>query len=1059
MLQIILIFCSAYAGSLQRNEMYGYRVPLEKKVAQNCYSDRYVRAWVYFTDKGVLVEDYNEVLQTVTEHMDKTAYERRLRRGGVIDYADIPLERDYIDEVEAWGGSLIRESKWLNAASFWIAQEDLDNIANLDFVHKITRVALYENPDDFESVLLDTALFGLTYKQLNMFNIDELHNQGFFGSDVKIGILDTGFRRVHPALDKVLIVAEHDFLGGDQIYCGDTPVTEQFGIYSDIVFWKTDSRLNLFAPGDAFNIRLVREIMYTYSTDGGSYWQPIKQITNTNNWARELTVCGRDTMFICYRDRSGLKYLVYTDTTIDSGILESDLAFNYREPSAVQFNDTVYVTFHDKNHLYLQKGNISGFMPKFIIDSSSAAIKSPDALGSDAEIGVFYHTYPSLAVYLQESFEDSFPPFGWQKIVLSGSADWQKVSEGSNPSNVAHSGQYQIMFNSFTSAANDSARLITSTINIPSGATSAALEFWMYHDNDAASAHDSLIVEISIDDDTSLTRLQAYSRYQPISHWKINGIDLAPFSGHSIKISFMGKSGHGRNIYLDDIQVVDKFPNNSIYFTKSSIPVTTFATTFVTYGKNPKAISYGDTIFLIWKDISNSPLLKIGFCKSDDFGNSFSQPLYLSEELNSIGKISLAKSNGTVAVIWETGGKVYFRRSIDNGNTFNLADSLDRKFVYLPTLGTNDSEILTFYCTRGDSSTDGYTTNDPEYNHPRHGTEMIGLIGGYLTDYYVGVAPAAQFLVAKTENRDTLYEFLIEEDTYISGLEWCESRGADIVSSSLGYSRWYSWPDQFDGLTSPASIAATEATKRGMVVVTAAGNVSVPRIVVPGDAEGVITVGGIDTLFNRWQSSGYFPTEDHSVKKPEIVCLSAAPIVVDPDSNSYLYSFGTSGATAMTAGICALLLDGHPQWNVDSIRSALFETASHADSPSDSMGYGWPDALAAFRYSSSPYDTTPGPKFLTPYPNPFIPTEHSSITIPFQLDESYTVELRVYSLAGRLIKTESRGVLLPGRYTGDRAFIWDGTDEDNEDVASGLYYCLLITRGGKNAVTKIAVVR
>jgi len=584
MLQIILIFCSAYAGSLQRNEMYGYRVPLENKVDQNCYIDRYVRSWVYFTDKGVSVENYNKVLQTLIKNMEKASYERRLLRGGVIDYADIPIQRDYIYEVEVRGGLLIRESKWLNAASFWIAREDLDNIANLDFVHKITKVASFENPEDFESVLIDTSLFGLTYKQLNMFNIDELHDQGFFGSDVKIGILDTGLRRVHASLDKVKVVAEHDFLGGDQIYCGDAPITEQFGVYSDMVFWKTNTRLNLFAPGDAFNIRPVREIMYTYSTDNGSHWQPIKQITNTNNWARELAVCGQDTMFIFYRDRSGLKYLVYTDTTIDSGILESDLGYRYREPSAVQIDDTVYVVYHDKNYLYMKKGSISGFMSEFIIDSSTSMIKSPEALGNDAEIGVFYHTYPSLSIYLQEGFENSFPPLGWQKIVLSGNADWQKVSEGSNPSNVPHSGEYQIMFNSFTSAVNDSVRLITSTIYIPSGATSAALEFWMYHDNDEASAHDSLIVEISIDNGTSFTRLQAYSRYQPINHWKINGIDLTPFMGQSIRISFMGKSGNGSNIYLDDIQIVDKFPNNSIYFTKSSIP----ATTFTSMAKIPK---------------------------------------------------------------------------------------------------------------------------------------------------------------------------------------------------------------------------------------------------------------------------------------------------------------------------------------------------------------------------------------------------------------------------------------------------------------------------------------
>ncbi len=891
MLQIIFILCLTYPTPMQKGVMYGYRTPLASKVDPSCYVDTYVRAWIYFTDKGVPAESYGKVLQTVITNMEKASYQRRLLRGGVVDYADVPLDRDYIGEVEARGGILIRESKWLNAASFFIHREDLDNIAQLDFVYKITPVAAFKNPEDFESVVLDTTLFGLSYQQLNMFNIDELHGQGFFGSNIKIGILDTGLRRRHAALDMVTVVAEYDFLGGDQIYIGNSPITEQFGVYSDITFWKTNTRLNLFAPGDAFDIRPVREIMYTYSTDGGSVWQPIKEITNTNYWTREVTVCGRDTMFVFYRDRFGLQYLIYTDTTIGSGTLTGA---SYREPSALQIDDTVYVTYHDKNHLYMKKGNISGFTPALIIDSSVSSIKSPKVLSSETEIGIFYHIYPE----------------------------------------------------------------------------------------------------------------------------------------------------------------------DSLYFTKSLLSTDGFQKDFVAAGKDADALGFADTILLIWKDTSHDPLFRIAFSKSDNFGDSFSAPQYLSEELNSIGKISLAKLNGTVTVIWETGGNIYFRNSVNNGNTFGALDSVNREFVYLPTLGTNDSQLLTFYCTRGDSSTDGYTTDDPEYNHPRHGTEMLGLIGGYLRESYVGVAPAAQFLVAKTENRDTLYEFLVEEDTYISGLEWCESKGADIVNSSLGYARWYSWPDDFDGKTSPASIAATEATKRGMIVVSASGNVAVPRIVVPGDAEGVITVGGIDTLFNLWESSGYFPTQDHSVKKPEIVCLSAAPIVVDPDStNSYLYSFGTSGATAMTSGICALLLEGHPTWNVDSVRNALFETASYADSPSDSMGYGWPDALAAFQYSPSPFDTVPGPLFLTPYPNPFILSEHSIMYLPFQLDKSYSVDVRIYSMAGRIIKEETLGLLLPGRYTGERAFVWDGTDDDNEEVGSGLYYCLLITRGGKNAITKIAVVR
>jgi hypothetical protein len=387
-------------------------------------------------------------------------------------------------------------------------------------------------------------------------------------------------------------------------------------------------------------------------------------------------------------------------------------------------------------------------------------------------------------------------------------------------------------------------------------------------------------------------------------------------------------------------------------------------------------------------------------------------------------------------------------------------------FTYLSTTGSTDAGIIQFYCVRGDSITDGYATTDPDYYYPRHGTEMLGVVGGYFSGRYIGVAPGAQFLVAKSENPDSLYEYPVEEDTYIAGLEWCEAQGADIVSSSLGYSAWYSWPIDYDGRTSPASIAAYEATRRGLVVVTAAGNVALPRIEIPGDAMGVITVGGIDTLYNRWQYSGYGPTYDGRLK-PEIMCLSAAPVVINPDSlDSYLYSFGTSGATAMIAGICALLLEAHPNWNVDSIRNALFSTASLADAPNDSMGYGWPDAYAAIHMSPIQVDTSKGTAWLTPYPNPFVLSEHENIYVPFKLDRESMLEIKVYSMTGRLVKHEERTVtLLPGRYTDtnpsayNAAFIWDGLDMDGNEVASGIYYCVLLTHGAGNDVVKIAVVK
>lgn len=884
--------------------MYDYRAPLPNKVDPRCYADTHVRAWVYFTDKNITVEDYDDAIRTLRNQLTDASRQRRALRQGVTDYADIPVYDDYIAEVEANGGLLINRSKWLNAASFLIAVEDIDQIARLDFVYKINKVAPFRAPSEAEATVQDTAIYGLTYKQSHMFGIDRIHDMGIFGSNVTVGFLDTGLRRTHIAVHNVTVTAEYDFLGGDQIWMNSIPITPKYGTFSDLVFHRTNSRYNLFLSGDTLQYNdPVRDLLYTYSTDNGLTWAPglIKLTNYYNNWVIELDACGGDTMYVFYRDRYGLKYIVHTDSLLVQSMPLADPP--RREPTSVQIGDTVYVAYHakdassDTTYLLLNRGTMFGFNQESTIDSSNMSIQAPKMVQGNSAIGIFYHVMPT----------------------------------------------------------------------------------------------------------------------------------------------------------------------NDLYFTKSTIPPTTFTHTYMTTGKDAEAITSGDTIYAIWKDTSNDPLFRVLFAKSEDFGETFTTSLMLTPEINSIGKMSIAKSGNTVTVAWESAGKIYSRTSLDGGTTFGSIDSLSTPFAYLPTLATPDAEIIRFSSVRGDSITDGYSVTDPHYYYPRHGTEMLALVGGYFSGRYIGVAPGAQFIVAKTENPDTAYEFPVEEDTYIAGLEWCEAQGADIVSSSLGYSDWYTWPRDFDGKTSPASIAAYEATKRGLLVVTAAGNINpayLPRVEMPGDAMNIITVGGIDSVYNKWINSGYGPTFDDRMK-PEIMCLSAAPVVINPDStDSYLYSFGTSGATAMIAGICALLLEAHPNWNIDSVQTALYSTASFADTPNDSMGFGWPDAYAAITYSPIQIDSLSGSGWLTPYPNPFLLSQHENIHLPFRLGRESLVEFKIYSMSGRLVKTEERpGLLLPGSYTGDLAFTWDGTDEDGNDVGSGMYYCLLNTHGAGNDVVKIAVVK
>jgi hypothetical protein len=65
-------------------------------------------------------------------------------------------------------------------------------------------------------------------------------------------------------------------------------------------------------------------------------------------------------------------------------------------------------------------------------------------------------------------------------------------------------------------------------------------------------------------------------------------------------------------------------------------------------------------------------------------------------------------------------------------------------------------------------------------------------------------------------------ESVVEEDNFIAALEWGEAHGVEVVSASLGYTLWYTYPDH-DGIVPPISRACDLASKRGVVIVVANG--------------------------------------------------------------------------------------------------------------------------------------------------------------------------------------------------------------------------------------------
>jgi len=97
-----------------------------------------------------------------------------------------------------------------------------------------------------------------------------------------------------------------------------------------------------------------------------------------------------------------------------------------------------------------------------------------------------------------------------------------------------------------------------------------------------------------------------------------------------------------------------------------------------------------------------------------------------------------------------------------------------------------------------------------------------------------------------------------------------------------------------------------------------------------------------------------------------------------------------------------------------------------------------------------PVSQPPDPRLAQNAPNPF----NASTEIHYQLSRDADVSLRIYNVAGQMVRT-----LVNARQpAGFHATIWDGTDDSRRAAASGIYFCRL--EAGREAETiKMVLVR
>ncbi|MBU0475859.1 MAG: S8 family serine peptidase [Bacteroidetes bacterium] len=236
-----------------------------------------------------------------------------------------------------------------------------------------------------------------------------------------------------------------------------------------------------------------------------------------------------------------------------------------------------------------------------------------------------------------------------------------------------------------------------------------------------------------------------------------------------------------------------------------------------------------------------------------------------------------------------------------------------------------------------------------------HGTAVFSLIGGFEEGKIVGPAFNAKYVLAKTEYIYT--ETNLEEDNYAAGLEWMDSIGVDITTTSLGYTEFdtgeksYSYSDM-DGKTTVVTKASELAFARGITTINSAGNEgnsSWKYISAPADGFNTISVGAVtsDTVLASFSSIG--PTYDGRIK-PEIVAQGVACYHANAYSSNYGYGSGTSYSAPIAAGIAAQLLSAFPHLTNSQIRLILIQASNRVNNPDNQYGYGLLSAKKAIEF-------------------------------------------------------------------------------------------------------------
>ncbi|MFI5164110.1 MAG: S8 family peptidase [Bacteroidia bacterium] len=299
------------------------------------------------------------------------------------------------------------------------------------------------------------------------------------------------------------------------------------------------------------------------------------------------------------------------------------------------------------------------------------------------------------------------------------------------------------------------------------------------------------------------------------------------------------------------------------------------------------------------------------------------------------------------------------------------------------------------------------------YGTHTHGEMTLSTMGGNMPGRIVGTAPKAKYWLFITE--DSGGENVIEEYNWTSAAEFADSVGADVFSTSLGYTTFdsvkinnvtvvnpanHSYSDM-NGKTAPISIASAIAASKGILPVCSAGNSGTSPwhfIGAPADADSTLTIAAVDSLKNIAGFSSRGPSYDGRIK-PNVAAQGQSAVVGDPNTGDIQHASGTSFSCPIMAGMVACLWQAHPASANMALINAIQQSANRHLNPDSLTGYGIPDFCMADILLGINELSAGTNEVLSVYPSPF----RDGFDISFVDWKGEKVSFVLYDIMGRKI--------------------------------------------------------